>query len=400
MSADGSLVRKRTLDPYRSSVWFVIGIILVAVTSFLRLVWYPVEVSDYTYFGKPWFDLLQSHAGLTAFIEPFADYAPLYLYLLKLLTFIPVSSLVSEKTLSLLFDVLIAYLGYLILKSASQWSLRSDVLFIAAVTLFALPTVMMNSSLWGQADALYSAGVMASLLGILLNAPLFASIAFGIAISFKVQAIFFAPVLIGYLLRKKETWKYLLVPPLVFLVSVVPALIGGGSPSYWLFIYAVQAGEYPWLSVSAQSFFAFLQALPLTPLMTTTAFWVGIAVSMSVAIIIAYLMKRMPELVPGRVVLISLAAALLLPYLLPRMHERYFYLADLFAVLYAFFRPRRWLVPVIVVGASLASYMPFLSDQVSFLSWAEVDLRIPALLLLIPIAVVVWDVWKEKRVFV
>jgi len=372
-----------------------IGILLITVA--VRLLWYPVVVSDYTYFGKPWFDLLASYAGLTAFAEPFADYAPAYLYLLKFLTFIPVSSLVSEKTLSLLFDALIAYLGYRILKHASQWSLRKDVLFAVAVAFFALPTVMVNSSLWGQTDALYSSGVIASLFGILLGAPLFAALAFGVAISFKVQAVFFAPVLVGYLLRRKETWKYLLVPPLVFFLSVVPALIGGGSPSYWLFIYLVQAGEYPWLSVSAQSIFAFLQPLPLTAFATSIAFWLGMAAAALVAIVVIYLMKRMPELVAERVVLVSLAAALLLPYLLPRMHERYFYLADLLAVLYAFYRPRRFFVPVLVVGTSLMSYMPFLSRQVSFLSWAQVDLRVPALILLIPIVVVIYDLWQMPK---
>lgn len=397
MPADSRAVQKRTLGPDGSGVWFIAGIGILLVTTVIRLLWYPVVVSDYTYFGKPWFDVLQSHPGLTAFIEPFADYAPAYLYLLKLLTFIPVSSLASEKTLSLVFDVLIAYLGYRILKGSSAWSARKDVLFIAAVALFSLPTVAMNSSLWGQTDALYSAGVMASLLAILIDAPLMAALAFGTAISFKVQAIFFAPVLIGYLLRKKETWKYLVVPPTVFFLSVVPALMGGGSPGYWLFIYLVQAGEYPWLSVSAQSIFAFVQPLPLTAFATSIGFWLGMAAATLVGLVVTYLMKKMPTLVPELVVLISLAAALLLPYLLPRMHERYFYLADLFAVLYAFFRPSRWFVPILVVATSLMSYMPFLSRQVSFLSWAQIDLRIPALILLIPVGVVVYDLVRKEK---
>lgn len=303
----------------------------------------------------------------------------------------PVSSLVSEKTLSLVFDVGIALLGYQILKRASVWSRRKDVLFVASVALFSLPTVMMNSSLWGQTDALYSTGVLASLLSMLVDAPLWAAISFGIAICFKQQAIFFAPILLGYLLRKGKAW-YLLIPPAIFVLSILPAWLAGGSLPYWLTIYLSEAKEYPYLSVSAQSIFAFLQPLPLSPLVSSTAFWAGMLLSALVACGAAYAVYTRGE--ARAIMLVSLASALLLPYLLPRMHERYFYLADLLSVLYALSVPKRWFVPVIVVATSLASYMPFLSKQVSFLSWAAVDLRVPALLLVIPIGVILYDVYE------
>lgn len=396
MAHDFPLTRARSgIDPRGSSFWYQVGFLMLALSLVIRALWYPVIVSDYTYFGKPWFDTLASNPGLTAFAHPFADYAPAYLYLIKGLTFVPVSSLTSEKTLSLAFDALVAVLGYSMLRKSSRWSLRSDVLFVAAVTLFSLPTVMMNSSLWGQTDALYSAGVIASLLFILSDTPLWAAIAFGVALCFKLQAIFFAPVLIGYLLRKRETWWYLILPPMVYVLSVVPAWLSGGSLSYWLTIYMTQAKEYPYLSVSAQSVFAFLQPLPLSPFVASTAFWLGMIVSALIAVGAGFIVYKRRG--TTMVVLASLASALLLPYFLPRMHERYFYLADLVAVLYAFYQPKRWFIPVIVVGTSLASYMPFLSKQVSFLSWARVDLRLPALLLLIPICAVLFDVWRAGQ---
>jgi Gpi18-like mannosyltransferase len=384
----------RTIDPPGSIVWYAAGICLLVASILIRLSWYPVVVSDYTYFGEPWFDTLKSHAGLTAFAQPFADYAPLYLYALKLLSFLPIGSLGGEKTLALLFDVLIAYAGYCILKRKT--SLKKRARFLAAAILFSLPTVMMNSSLWGQSDALYSAMLLLSLLALFSERAFLAALAFGIAFSFKLQAIFFAPILVGYLLRKKETRPYLLIPPLVFLLSIVPAWLGGGQLGYWLFIYLAQAHEYPWLSVSAQSIFAFLQPLSLPPFATVAVFWLGIAGATGVACTIAARTKKLPELFPEQVLLLSLASTLLIPYLLPRMHERYFYLADLFSVLYAFCRPRRWWMPVLVVVSSLMSYMPFLSGQVSFLSWAQVDLRVPALLLLAPISAIIFDVRNSK----
>lgn len=388
---------ERLFDPERSSFWFMFGWGMIALVVVVRLLWYPVVVSDYTYFVKPWFETMQSHAGLTAFAEPFADYAPMYLYFLKALSAIPISSLYSAKTLSLIFDLIIAGVGYLILKRTLMWRANKTILFLAAAVFFALPTVMVNSSLWGQSDAIYSAGIMVSLFAILSSAPLLAAIAFGFAMSVKLQAIFFLPVLVGYLLRTKDTWKYLLIPPFIYLATMLPVWIAGGQLRYWLFIYFVQATEYPWLSVSAQSIFAFLQPLPLSPVQTNVLFWLGILLACAFALYVAYAMRSMPRISAPVVVLISLAAVLIIPYVLPRMHERYFYLADLFSVLYAFFRPKRFFVPIIVVSASLMSYMPFLYKQVGFLSWAHVDLRVPAALLLIPIGVVLYDLWRDVR---
>ncbi len=376
----------------RTRPWYTFGFLALAVGLVVRLLWYPAITSDYTYFIRAWFDELASHPWLGAFAQPFADYAPLYLYLLKFLTFIPVSSLYSAKTLSLLFDVLIAYLGYRMLKAASPWSARKDVLFGAAVLLFSLPTVAMNSSLWAQSDAIYAAGVLASLYGMFIGAPLLAAISFGLAVSVKVQAIFFAPIFIGFFLHAKELWKYLLVPPLVFFISVLPTLASGNF-GYWLTIYGTQAGKYPYLSVSAQSIYAYLEPLGLGTNLSGGAFWAGMLAAGIVALfLIVTTWKKVWN--ARTLVLVSLASTLLLPYLLPRMHERYFYLADLFAVLYAFYVPNRSIVPIIVVGTSLLSYMPFLSGQIEFLSHFEVDLRAPATLLLIPIGIVVYDLWR------
>jgi hypothetical protein len=91
------------------------GVVLLMFSIAARIVSLPVQTSDYIYFLHKWFDALAHSPGLTAFAHPFADYAPLYLYVLKGLTFLPINSLYSIKGLSILFDVAIAGLGCLIL---------------------------------------------------------------------------------------------------------------------------------------------------------------------------------------------------------------------------------------------------------------------------------------------
>ena len=389
LAMDGMNARGRMM-PGRPAVWLYGAAALLIFALIFRIASYPVVTSDYTYFVKAWYDALAASPGLSAFVKPFADYAPLYLYLLKLLTFIPVSTLVLAKTLSLAFDLVIAYGAYEIVRRYAPYA-GAALAWFAAATFFALPTVMMNSSFWGQSDAIYAAPVVLSVLAMLAGAPLAAAVWFGIGLSVKIQAIFFAPVFLGFLWRRGALLRYVWIPPLVFLLSVIPAWVSGGNLWYWLGIYLHEAGEYPYLSVSAQSIFAFAQPLGLSIAWSTILFWAGILAAAAAAAALIIYMKRINALTPAVLIAVALATTLLMPYLLPRMHERYFYMADLFATLYAFFEPERWVVAVLVVFSSLISYMPFLSGQIGFLSGIHVDLRIPAALLLIPISYVVYD---------
>jgi Gpi18-like mannosyltransferase len=71
------------------------------------------------------------------------------------------------------------------------------------------------------------------------------------------------------------------------------------------------------------------------------------------------------EITSGIILKIALVFAVAIPFLLPEMHERYFYLADVLSILYAFYYPRRFYVPILVQFCSLFSYAPyFLGRQI------------------------------------
>lgn len=384
-----------THPPSRTDFLYAAGALLIAVSLAVQVSWFPTTTSDYTYGFKKWFELLQTHPGLSAFSQPFSDYAPLYLYSLKLLALLPVDSLYSVKILSLLGNIAIAVLAALIARDLSaRWS-RGQIFLIFSLFL-CIPTLAVNTSLWGQVDALYAAPVVASFYFILRDRPLLASVLFGVAISMKLQSIFFLPVLVGYLLRKKETAAYMLLPPMIFFITVLPTAFGDGF-RYWLFIYARQVGEYSDLSLSAPSIFAFANDFSLSGPQKDALFWAGIVLSAVCAIGISYLVQR-TLLKASAIALLSLLCVLIVPYFLPRMHERYFFLADVFACLYLIFEPRRWILAMIVVLASLVSYLPYLSsDAKVFLWFPHVDLRIPAALLLVTLCILLADLSKVLR---
>jgi Gpi18-like mannosyltransferase len=70
---------------------------------------------------------------------------------------------------------------------------------------------------------------------------------------------------------------------------------------------------------------------------------------------------------------LTLVFALGIPFLLPEMHERYFYLADVISVVYAFYAPRHFYVPILVQLCSLLSYAPYLlNTQIVNLAYVAV----------------------------
>lgn len=357
-----------------------IGALLFALGAALRAFFYPVVTSDYSSFLHPWFMALKS-AGFAAFSQPFADYAPLYLYLLRLLAYLPVPDLYSIKSLSVLFDLILAFFVYRIVRDAARPV--AGLPFLAAGIAFIAPTLLVNSSLWGQSDSVYAAGIAASLYYLLRLKPFPGVLAFSLACAVKVQAIFFLPVIVGYLCAMPRKLPYLLVIPGVFLLSLLPAVLSGGSLSYWGLIYLHQSAEYPWLSLSAPSVYAFTDSLPLGAL-ATPLFYAGLVAASLVGFFIAvYIAGNLSRMGRREFVLLALLCVLLIPFFLPRMHERYFYLADLLSVVYAFFAPRQWYVAVAVVLASLLSYAPYLSGQLEIISGVHMNLMLPAAMLLL-----------------
>ena len=71
----------------------------------------------------------------------------------------------------------------------------------------------------------------------------------------------------------------------------------------------------------------------------------------------------------GWLVTAALISVLFPPFLLPGVHERYFFAADVLSVVYAFYYPKQWYVPLLVQFASGFSYFPFLFQREPVAPW-------------------------------
>jgi Gpi18-like mannosyltransferase len=361
----------------------VIVVLIVVLAVVIRVELFPFQSNDYRAFVAQWYDFISANGGFSALRYQFANYNVPYLYLIALLTYLPVPVLAGVKTISVLFDLLLAFYAYKLvaLKYPRGW-----LPFAAAAVVSLLPTVVMNGSMWAQCDSIYAAFGLGGLYYAVRSRPWLACVFFGLALSFKLQIVFLLPVLAVLVLRRKIPWPALVAVPGVVLAMDVPALLVGASPSQLLSVYTDQVGEYSQLTLNAPNVY---QLFDFDPRVRTLGIFVtGVLV---LALVLLAVISRAPLSV-SRVVLLGTVFVILVPFFLPAMHERYFFLADVLSVIVAFYVPRRlWAVPVLVQFASAFSYVPFLSGRRGGAQTTMVDFWVLALAMLAALVLVVWE---------
>ena len=355
-------------------------LLLTAFALYARFSMFPFLSGDYTQFLSHWYDALKEAGGIPGIGLSIGDYAPSYIYLLSLLTYLPFSSLVSIKLLSCAFDFLLAI--FVMLTVVNQRGSKTFGMAAYGITLF-LPTVLFNSAYWAQCDAMFVSFLIICIYFLLKDRPFAAMLCFSVSFCLKLQAIFLLPLLVLLFLKRKIKLRYFLLIPGVYLVSILPAFFAGRPLCELLTIYFDQAGSYSRLSLNAPNLYFFIGEDTTKALSMAAIMLCGSAVLLSL-----YLLYKSRIRFEGiTLVAAGLFFALLLPYLLPHMHERYFFLADILAVIYAFIRPKRFYIPVMVGFASFAGYLPFLFGH------QPIDLKFAAILMGIALLIVAYDLF-------
>ena len=333
-----------------------IGLLLLAAIIARRYS-LPVVSLDMSAGLFDWYGFILKRGFMAAFKENFALYTPPYLYLLWLGTWVNgvVSVVTLIKAISIIFDVLCCFYVYKI--TALKYP-RSRVPWLAAALAFCLPTVILNSSYWGQCDSIYTAFLLASIYYILVEKALPALVFFGLAFSFKLQAIFLLPFLGLYTLRKRIPWWGYAFIPLVYGILALPTIYAGRDWLDTLTIYAHQTDKFPkWSSTTPNLYLPLQGVVPLTDFLNLLTILLA-GLLLATWILLAW--KKHQKDLPAGILLASLASVGLVPFLLPRMHQRYFYPQDLLSLLVAFFFPELWFLPLFSQIISLLSYSPFL----------------------------------------
>ncbi len=350
----------------------------------IRLAFFNFVSGDYEQWIRRWCEFFIQHGawrGIGELTPQITNYPPLYMYLVSLSTLLPLPQLYSIKLFSIAADYIAAWYFWRILRLYGR-SAATAVISVA-ILLF-LPTVIMNGAQWAQCDMMYTAALVASFYYFAANRPLAAMFAFGISCSLKPQAIFWCPVLAALVVTGRLPWRYLWVPAAVYIGSCLPS-IAAGRPATEVLLHWTRIRYKRGLSFHAPNWYQWVTWDNVKEYQTyfSAGIWLTGILTLGL-ILLAWKTSGVGEGLRKWAVMVAMASVLFPPFFLPKMHERYFFAADVFAVLYAFLVPNGWVVPILLQLASIMSYSWFLYR------WAAAPFK------LIPIFILVAVLWVGK----
>lgn len=310
-----------------------IGIIFLITASViaiaLRFQFQGFFTQDMTKYYMAWSDHLAKNGGFAGIPSLHTDYPVLYHYILALLTYFPGYTPTKIKIVSWLFDFIAAgFVGLFVSKLLNRPKLSTLPILAYVITLF-LPTIVLNSALWGQCDIIYATFILISLYFFYDERYGMAFIFYGIALSLKLQALFMLPFfIILYFKQRRFSILHFLFLPAVYLLTYLPALLLGKPFNELFEAYGMQLTAHPGMVLNFPNLYMFLPddyALFSVPALLLTAIALGT---------FAYLVISRKSLVIEKSKLIEFAIIILIlcVYFLPSIHERYLFTADLLAV--------------------------------------------------------------------
>ena len=357
---------------------------------------------DYVSFLKHWAEFFRTYGGFSTIASNVGNYNVPYLYYIAFMSYIGVPDLYMYKLLSILFDVVLAWGCFRLVRSLVRDRQGSTAPLAAFAAALLLPVVVLNGAYWGQCDAIYGALCIHAAAQVIEGKNKTSVALMAVAFSFKLQAIFVLPLWGVLWLAKKVKFRELWVFPLTYLATILPAVLMHKPLMDILGIYLGQMTEVPNLVLNAPSIYQFIPSAMHAELAEGhLASGLGIVAAAVLVLILlglgCWLRNRL-----SRDIIMTMAVILCIgvPFFLPHMHERYFFLADVFTLCWACANLRRLPVAVLAGGASLAGYIVYLRRKYNFvlrLGGAQFGMAIEAMAMLIALAISGWVLVEQLR---
>ena len=313
------------------------NIIFFAVVTVFALL---VRIAGFDYISQDmkgylvkWFDRVQKLGGIKSLGTRVGEYNVIYQFMIALMTYIKMDSVYLYKILSLVFDYLLAFYTALFVADIKGKKIFTGTFNIAYTVVLFLPTVFLNSSFWGQCDSIYSAFLVIFLYYLYKEKYIKAFVFYGLALAFKLQAIFVLPFIIAYYFYKKRfSILNLVISFGVFYALNSIGVFFGRSFFEPIKVYTdqVQIYEKMWLN-----FPSFWQIVGKDYEWLHTA---SVFVTMAVLGILLLLIMSGYKKIEDAESFVCVCALFLWTALLflPAMHERYSYLLDILFIILAF----------------------------------------------------------------
>ncbi len=366
--------------------------------AFIRYSSLPQMAADLKYMNMSWYAAIKQ-GGMAAVLAPDLQwtYSPLHLYLwaLAALCFPAADSALVLKAVSLVMEAGLVVFTCLLASWVLPRPRRKIGLFAVFTLLWLNPILILNASAWGQTDASYAALSVLSLWLLLQNRPGWAMVSFGLAMAFKLQAVFLLPVLLiaWFCREKKFSLLCFLLVPTVWVATGIPMVFLGESPFYAVTVYLGQTAMYTKPTFNCPNLFALLGDA-LTGKQLVQGLWqrMGLVLALgSLGSMAAWLIYRRRALGAQTMLLLGAWCVLTCVFFLPRMHERYGMVGDVLLMVWAvaLAKPRGF-------GWVLLGLLPTLSAYCEYLFNAPIfSLQFGAVLNLLLLGALTWELARE-----
>lgn len=355
-----SKYEKKLLDIIIKNKYILFLIVATVMGMMVRFFGRDKLSPDLTAFLLPWYNQIKSAGGLKSLENQVGDYNILYQTIIACLTYVDINPVYLYKSISAIFDFALAFSGAYILAKGIGKKWNESVLFnLVYVLILFLPTVVMNSSFWGQCDSIHTTFILWAVYCIYIDRPRRGFALLGIALAFKLQSVFVLPVIIYlYFYKRNFSIMYSLYTLIVFWLSGIAGYLNGRDLLDVFRIYMHQTSEYGKLYMNTPSFWAiFANDTDYHLLME----WAIILTVIILGCGLLYVMdKRIKIDNMENMLAVACWTIWTVVLFLPGMHERYTYPLDVALVMLAFINPRIIFIAVVEVMLSTVAYGSFL----------------------------------------
>jgi len=351
--------------------------VAVAALLIIRGALFSFESLDYINFLSTWISAYRKMSFVEALAAKVGNYNPPYMYILNIISRAGISDLYLLKSVSIIFDFLLAFF---VMKIVSLKTESINMQILAFLLTLAIPTVILNSSMWAQCDSIYTAFALGSVYFALRGKSKSAYAFFALALSFKLQAAFVLPIFAVFLIKNKIKIRDCYMFFVVYLAMLMPAVLAGVPIGNLLLVYINQTDTYHYLNLNAINIWRLVGNVDFDAFRIVGLYSAGLA---ALGLLYFTYVNRERLVKTEDYIRLAYLFAVILPFLLPQMHERFFYMPDVLSLLVFLYDKRRWYVPVTAVFCSFVTYSWYLMDFIVLIDYIYLALAMMIVIFII-----------------
>lgn len=377
-----NFLKKDQLD--RADILYLVVLTLIGLA--IRVILRVVTSEDWKVYWDPWISDLRQ-MGFAYLATDRYDYAPSFIYILWVISKLPINPMTAYKAIHIVLDfVAAAVMGKIVMTTTG--SKTKSICTYGFMLL--VPTLWAESALWAQCDIIFMTFLLFCFYYLIQERPNLALFFYGLAFAFKLQSLFVFPFLVILWVNKKVEIKHFLWIPGLYFLSIIPAWIAGRPLMELINIYMAQGAQDVWsLSIKWPNIYQIIGNQYFLLEYAEAGTWLILGILMCVMFAMA---QKRYRITSEFIIQMGLFFAILTPYFLPHMHERYGCVADVLAIIYAMMNRKRFYIPLVHILMSFNSYMAYLSHlenlepSIYYGVWAFVELGI--------LVIVGLDMWR------